>query len=308
MYRTRQLLAPPACHYYPLGLQIPDRVFVSGSQTREGYTGHELDRETGDYYAGARYYLPELGRWTAVDPMEQYPSPYVYSANNSVSFIDPDGRLAESPIYDTEGNLLGTDDEGLQGDPIVMAADNFAQGMSHEDALSNNLGREGLNGREAVDRLDSSLRTLSSRPDWDGKLGFTEAIEWYNQGSGDPLFVDVNKINWGSRAYRSVEIRMANSNSEVNSYGNYSLNVRGLASYWNDANVYGHIDMRVIDASTQTVQMGRGSTLDTYDYGHWFSRSVANALHSGWFTGHNVSSSPAAFPIMCYVCTVAFGE
>lgn len=48
--------------YYALGLQIPDLVFVSGSQTREGYTGHELDPETGDYYAVKRYYLPELAK------------------------------------------------------------------------------------------------------------------------------------------------------------------------------------------------------------------------------------------------------
>ena len=83
-----------SCDYYALGLQIPDRVFVQGSPTREGYTGHELDPETGDYYAGARYYLPELGRWTAVDPMAaKYPSlsPYVYGGNNSLSFVDPGG-------------------------------------------------------------------------------------------------------------------------------------------------------------------------------------------------------------------------
>lgn len=91
--------------YYPLGLQIADRVFVSGSQTREGYTGHELDPETGDYYAGARYYLPELGRWAAVDPYaEKYPSlsPYNYRGNNSLTYVDSGGdtlRFAGSASY-----------------------------------------------------------------------------------------------------------------------------------------------------------------------------------------------------------------
>jgi len=81
--------------YFLLGLLIPDRTYVAGSRAREGYTGHELDPETGDYYAGARYYLPELGRWASTDPLAaKYPSlsPYSYVANNPLSIVDPDGR------------------------------------------------------------------------------------------------------------------------------------------------------------------------------------------------------------------------
>ncbi len=77
--------------YYPLGLQIPDRTFVSGSQTREGFTGYELDAETGDYYGGARYYLPELGRFTATDRFQdKFPSqsPYHYAGNDPIRNVD----------------------------------------------------------------------------------------------------------------------------------------------------------------------------------------------------------------------------
>ena len=48
--------------YYPFGLEMPGRVYVQGSETREGFTGHELDAETGHYHAGKRYYMPALGR------------------------------------------------------------------------------------------------------------------------------------------------------------------------------------------------------------------------------------------------------
>jgi RHS repeat-associated protein len=56
--------------HYPYGLMMPGRTWGE-SRTREGYTGHELDPETGMYYAGARYYMPALARWTAVDPLAE---------------------------------------------------------------------------------------------------------------------------------------------------------------------------------------------------------------------------------------------
>ena len=81
--------------YYPFGLQMPGRVWRSDSETREGYTGHELDPETGLNYAGARYYDSALARWHVIDPLwAQFPnySPYNYVLNNPISMTDPDGK------------------------------------------------------------------------------------------------------------------------------------------------------------------------------------------------------------------------
>ncbi|MFP5471667.1 MAG: RHS repeat-associated core domain-containing protein [Bacteroidia bacterium] len=60
-----------------------------------------MDEETGFYYYGARYYNPQTSVWLSVDPLaDKYPnmSPYIYTANNPVNYIDPDGRKITDPI------------------------------------------------------------------------------------------------------------------------------------------------------------------------------------------------------------------
>jgi RHS repeat-associated protein len=54
----------------------------------------------GNYYYGARYYNPRVSVWLSVDPLaEKYPSmsSYVYTGNNPVIYIDPDGKAFVNP-------------------------------------------------------------------------------------------------------------------------------------------------------------------------------------------------------------------
>ncbi|WP_273005714.1 RHS repeat-associated core domain-containing protein [Chryseobacterium sp.] len=82
--------------YYPFGmnhLKTGNAFFGVGSYKNYKYNGKEL-QETGMYDYGARFYMPDLGRWGVVDPMaEKYfsDSPFNYVLNNPISYIDPFG-------------------------------------------------------------------------------------------------------------------------------------------------------------------------------------------------------------------------
>jgi RHS repeat-associated protein len=94
--------------YYPFGLMMPGRETTEATGAKEDYTGHERDTETGMHYAGARYYMSALGRWTTVDPIlgKQSPvqllregklqafsmAPYNYSFNNPANLKDATGE------------------------------------------------------------------------------------------------------------------------------------------------------------------------------------------------------------------------
>ncbi|KPE49000.1 RHS repeat-associated core domain-containing protein, partial [Chryseobacterium indologenes] len=89
------------------------------------FNAKELDSETGLYYYGARYYNPRLSFWYGVDPLAIYNpvmetefygdgqhnggvnfwgnlNPYIYTYQNPVKYIDPNGKQTLGPgIYNT---------------------------------------------------------------------------------------------------------------------------------------------------------------------------------------------------------------
>lgn len=80
------------------------------------FNGKELDEETGWYYYGARYYDARTSVWLSVDPLaEKYPgwSPYNYTLQNPVRFIDPNGKGPTDIIYlDADGKVIRVELDG----------------------------------------------------------------------------------------------------------------------------------------------------------------------------------------------------
>jgi RHS repeat-associated protein len=110
--------------FEPWGLLMPGRTLGSG--TKEGFGGKEQDTETGLDYYGARYYMPALGRWTAVDPevdgMPEW-SPYNYVYDNPVLHTDPDGRQTPS-MYRMQAALAT-----FSQNPVVQAVVGTSNGV-----------------------------------------------------------------------------------------------------------------------------------------------------------------------------------
>lgn len=177
-----------------------------------------------------------------------------------------------SPIYDRDGNLLGTDDEGLQGKAIVMDEENFEQGMSHEEALDNSLGPEGLNGEEAISNLLESYSSLPSRPDYDGFVGVDEGAAWArehpnalnNPTPENTLYIDASQLDFGNVSTTDfadvgevTPVNLLNPGNMANSLINAKL--RGTVY------ALGRVNMILRNRSAGTVSIVNDSATD-YDW------------------------------------------
>lgn len=95
--------------YYPYGLKIKGisaRAFDK-QDNRYGYQGDfsEEEEETGWNEFDLRMYDPQIGRWTGVDPYDEFPSPYVGMGCNPINFIDENGGEIGAGGW---GALIGT--------------------------------------------------------------------------------------------------------------------------------------------------------------------------------------------------------
>jgi len=105
--------------YYPFGLNFIGTTIglynPSTTYKNYKYNGKEL-QETGMYDYGARFYMPDIGRWGVIDPLaEKTMDVYSYVWNNPIKFIDPDGMEGTSTHTDKFGNVVAVYNDGDLG-------------------------------------------------------------------------------------------------------------------------------------------------------------------------------------------------
>lgn len=115
-------------HYYPFGMNYegPWLMNDAARDTKYQYNGKELNDDFGlnwsDY--GARWYDAAIGRWNGVDPLADKMrrwSPYNYTFDNPMRFIDPDGMAPFGDYYNEKGKQVATD--GKKDGKIYVVAD-----------------------------------------------------------------------------------------------------------------------------------------------------------------------------------------
>jgi RHS repeat-associated protein len=105
--------------YYPFGLNFINsggsfQVYnPSTTYKNYKYNGKEL-QETGMYDYGARFYMPDIGRWGVIDPLiEETMDSYDYVKNNPISFSDPTGMFPEKSNDDKNNYVFDSGPQAL---------------------------------------------------------------------------------------------------------------------------------------------------------------------------------------------------
>ena len=113
------------------------------------FTSKELDRETGLYYYGARYYEPKVSRWMSADPagfalinpnqggysVIEASNWYSYVSNNPVKYVDPTGE-EEVVGIDTTGNFLFARNYKLKTANITVTRQDDGFGNKHDSVAT----------------------------------------------------------------------------------------------------------------------------------------------------------------------------
>jgi RHS repeat-associated protein len=113
--------------YYPYG---ETRVNTGSVDLHYKFTGKEIDRESGLYYYGARYYDPVIGRFISPDSVVQSPGDpqtlnrYSYCRNNPLLYTDPSGHVfgIDDLIFIIIGATLGATMSAMTGGNIGLGA------------------------------------------------------------------------------------------------------------------------------------------------------------------------------------------
>jgi RHS repeat-associated protein len=178
---------------------------INAVAKRYRFTGKERDEETGLYYMSARYYVPWLGRWCAVDPLES-----MYAGWSSYNYCTC------NPVNHTDSTGMGNDDD---------AQKKYEEGEKKTQAMFQSKLDEVANSK-----ADAGFKEWFANLGPEGLTAFRDALfqskvdHWQNnQFQRDWIGRDPNDP---SKAYLPEEIRKQYWNEAI------AETVPGLKTLW----------------------------------------------------------------------------
>jgi len=171
-------------------------------------------RGSGNYYYGARYYNPKWSIWLSVDPLaEEFPawSPYNYTLQNPVRYVDPDGRAPQDFTI-----LIAKDGAGGRGHMGAIIQDGngnyyYVTMWAAENAGVSKMASSGVNGGMNVQELKGA-RTMK------------DAIKMAKQDTGNSPYTDALTFETNSKQDQIIYEKTLQKAKNVNS-GNDKYNV-----------------------------------------------------------------------------------
>jgi RHS repeat-associated protein len=191
-------------NYYAFGMNhIGGMKSMLGAYQNYKYNGKEI-QETGMYDYGARFYMPDLGRWGVIDnKAEKYPSmsSYTYAGNNPIAFIDPDGNelilsfataTAEQSYKDLVKNTLGgkyeavyTQITGTSNYKVTLNMINKDASLTKEQQAFYNSYNKVVEAKESVSHNVVENSTKADGGNFQtGELDIADILEFDKAGKG----------------------------------------------------------------------------------------------------------------------------
>ncbi len=200
--------------------------------SRYKFTAKELDNETSYTYFGARYYDSELSGWLSVDPLsDKYPglSPYIYSADNPVVLVDPNG-MELNTYDDPPPKVITNNKEAIKhyyngnGEPVKIGENITNELLNtkefkkhHENIISGNTDTEGNFGINMENKKDAFFIGNTNvfyniTPSEDNKNCTVTYTFYVDDGFYDPNYI---KENIGSQMVFKINFSLYTINEKL---------------------------------------------------------------------------------------------
>ena len=232
------------------------------------FNGKEMDRETGMYYYGARYYDPRISIFVSVDPLaEQTMEPYLYTGNNPIMFTDPTGMAGEK--VDPRLWVYNQGNGRKEYKPFYMSIN--GQRVISLFTMSNTANQFLSNFMSKGDVVGSYKATQNGKfSNYDLEINF---IDFQGNGNAKAVHWGNGKVeaSFGAKITKSGELKFA-----INLQGDSSIN-RTLENLAHEGLLHG-TDSKISSIIDYYEKNGSQSTSDRLKEGYWINENDHRAI------------------------------